>query len=154
LPDGLDPAEVRRPVWALRLPDGPVETIGFDRAAEIGLDPYALICPPDDYGECQQLGDTYLEQAEPPMLKVPSAALPGTWNLVVFGERVLAPYALDPLDPLLDVPGAPAAVDARALDEIVGLVRPLDQHAHAAYDAWRAGGSYELDEPQALSLAG
>jgi hypothetical protein len=57
------------------------------------------------------------------MLKTPSAALPGTWNLVVFGQRVLAPYTPEPLDRLLDVPGAPAAVDARALRELARIVR-------------------------------
>jgi hypothetical protein len=154
LPDGLDPAEIRRPVWALRLPDGPVETVGFDDAAEIGMDPYALVCPPGGYGECQELGDTFLEQEAPPMLRVPSAALPGTWNLIVFGQRVLAPYGPEPLDPLLDVPGAPAAMDACVLEEIVGMVRPLDQLAHAAYDASSQDKPYEFAEPQALSLGG
>jgi hypothetical protein len=154
LPVGLDPAEVRRPVWALRLPDAPVQTIGFEEAGEYGIDPYALVCPPEASGECQDLADVFQAQEDPPMLRVPSAALPGTWNLIVFGERVLAPYTPEPLDPLLDVPGAPAAVDARALDELVATVRPLDQVAHDAYDAWRAGDSYEFAEPQALSLGG
>jgi hypothetical protein len=72
----------------------------------------------------------------------------------VFGQRVLALYTPEPLDPLLDVPGAPAAVDGRALDELVALVRPLDRVAHDAYDAWSAGDPYEFAEPQALSLGG
>jgi hypothetical protein len=154
LPDGLDPAEIRRPVWALRLPDAPVQTLGFEQAAEWGIDPYDLVCPREGYAECQDLADTFLAQEEPPMLLVPSAALPGTWNLVVFGQRVLAPYTPEPFDSLLDVPGAPVAVGARALDELVALVRPLDQLAHAAYDAWSAGEPYEFVEPQALSLGG
>ena len=65
-----------------------------------------------------------------------------------------APYAPEPLDPLLDVPTAPAAVDARALEELVAMVRPLDQLAHAAYDAWSRGEPYDFAEPQALSLGG
>jgi len=154
LPDGLDPVEIRRPVWALRLPDAPVQTIGFDQASDWRIDPYSLVCPPEAYGECQDLADTFRGQENPPMLRVPSAALPGTWNLIVFGQRVLAPYAPEPLDPLLDVPGAPAAVDARALGELVALVRPLDQLAHHAYDAWSDGDPYEFAEPQALSLGG
>lgn len=124
MPDGLDPAEIRRPVWALRLPDGPVETIGFDESREWGIDPYALVCPPEGYGECQQLAGTFQAMEEPPMLRVPSAALPGSWNLIVFGQRILAPYTPEPVDPDLDVPGAPAAVDARALEELIGLIRP------------------------------
>jgi hypothetical protein len=154
LPVGLDPAEMRRPVWALRLPDAQVQTIGFDEAGEWGIDPYALVCPPEAYGECQDLADVFRAQEDPPMLRVPSAALPGTWNLIVFGERVLAPYMPEPLDPLLDVPGVPAAVDARALNELVALVRPLDQVAHDAYHAWSAGDSYAFAEPQAPSLGG
>lgn len=154
LPLGLDPSEIRRPVWALRLPEAPVQTIGFDEAEQWGIDPYSLVRPPGSYVECQELAGAFQAQLDPPMLRVPSAALPGTWNLIVFGERVLAPYAPEPLDPLLDVPGAPAAVDGRALDELVALVRPLDQLAHDAYDAWSAGDPYEFVEPHALSLGG
>jgi hypothetical protein len=154
LPDGSDPAELRLPVWALRLPDEPIETLGFDEASQYGLDPYALVCPPDGYEECQQVGAAMREERDPPMLRVPSAALPGTWNVVAFGERVLAPYLHEPLDPLLDVPGSLAAVGARALDELVSRVRPLDQAEHHAYDAWRADEEFEFVEPQALSLGG
>jgi hypothetical protein len=154
MPDGLDPAEIRRPVWALHLPDGPLETIGFDEANAWGIDPYALVCPPDGYGEGQHLADTVQAMEDPPMLRVPSAALPGTWNLIVFGQRVLAPYMPESLDTALDVPGAPAAADARALEELVGLIRPWDQLAHDAYDAWNAGETYEFVEPQALSRSG
>ena len=154
LPPGLDAREIRRPVWALRLPDEPVETLGFDEASAWGIDPYALVCPPDGYGACQELGRKLCGGSDAPMLRVPSAALPGTWNLIVFGERVLAPYVPEPVDPLLDVPGAPAAVDARALDELEALVRPLDQHSHAAYNAWQDGTPYAFAEPQALSLGG
>ena len=64
LPPGLAPTEIRRPVWAVRLPDGPVETVGFDEASEIHLDPYALVCPPEGYADCQQLGGTYIEQED------------------------------------------------------------------------------------------
>jgi hypothetical protein len=153
LPDGLDPAEIRRPVWALRLPDGPIETLGFQHAHDMGMDPFSLVCPPGGFAECQRLGDTFLEQDDPPMLRVPSAALPGTWNLIVFGQRVLAPYIPGPLD-RMDVPGAPAAVDARALTELLALVRPLDEPGHPALAAWQAGEEYEFAEPQMLSLGG
>ena len=151
LPHGLDPAEIRRPVWALRLPDGPIETVGFQEAHDLSMDPSSLVGPPAGYAECQRLADTFLEQHDPPMLRVPSAALPGTWNLIVFGQRVLAPYSPEPLD-RLDVPGAPAAVDARALSELLALVRPLDEPAHPALAAWEAGEEYEFTEPQALTL--
>lgn len=141
-------------MWALRLPDDPVETLGFDEAAAWGIDPYALVCPPEGYGGCQDLGREMSARSAAPMLRVPSAALPGTWNLILFGERVLAPYMADPVDPLLDVPGALAAVDARALEELEPLVRPLEQLSHSAYDAWQKGALYEFLEPQARSVGG
>lgn len=154
LPAGLGPEHLRVPVWALRLPDETVETLGFDQAAEWGIDAYALVCPPNAYGECQELADTFMAMEEPPVLRVPSAALPGTWNRIVFGQRVLAPYMPEPLDPLLDVPGAPVAASAGALEELIAMVRSLDDLPHAAYDAWIGGQEYEFEEPQTLSLGG
>jgi hypothetical protein len=154
LPTGMDPHDIRRPVWALRLPNGPVETLGFDEAAAYRIDPYALVCPPDGYRDCQALAAAMRQEHDPPMLRVPSAALPGTWNLIVFGERVLAPYLPDPIDPLLDIPGAPTSVGGRALDELVPMVRPLDQIQHDAYDAWQARAPFAFVEPGALSLGG
>ena len=147
VPDGMDPADVRRHVWALRLPDTPVTTIGFDEAAAMGIDPYSLVCPPDAYGECQDLGEAFLAMEEPPLLRVPSASLPGTWNVIAFGHRVIAPYMNEIVDPLVDVPGALTAVDARALQELIPMIRPLDELAHAAYAAWNDGRPYEFEDP-------
>jgi hypothetical protein len=154
LPRGLDPAEMHRPVWALRLPDDPIETLGFAEAEAWGLDPYDLVCPPERYGACQRIGEGLLAADDPPMLRAPSAALPGTWNLVVFGQRVVSPYDGDVADPLLDVPAAPLAVRARALEELIPLVRPLGELAHAAFDAWSDGSSFDFVEPQTFSLGG
>lgn len=154
LPAGLDAAEMRRPVWALRVADDSIEQLGFEEAGSWDLDPYDLVCPAEGYGACQALGARLLEAGDPPMLRVPSAALPGTWNLIVFGARVVAPYDGDPADPSLDVPAGTLAVDARALAELVPLVRPLGQLAHAAHDAWSEGSGYEFIDPLALSLGG
>jgi RES domain len=154
LPDGLDPRELRRPAWALGVPAGAVQAIGFDEAREWGLEPYDLVCPPVGYGACQAVGERLLAADEPPMLRVPSAALPGTWNLVVFGQRVVAPYDGEPADPTLDVPAAPTAARAQVLEELVPLVRPLDQLPHAAYDAWAAGRRFEFVQLATLSLGG
>jgi hypothetical protein len=154
MPEGLDPAEVRRPVWAMRLPDDPVTTIGFDEARDWGIEPYALVCPPAGYSECQDLGETFLAMDDPPMLRVPSASLAGTWNLIVFGERVLAPYMPEPVDSLLDVPGALAGIDARALAELIAMIRPLVEPSHAAYEPWERGEPYDFIEPSTLSLRG
>lgn len=141
-------------MWALRVAEEAITTLGFDEAADWGLDPYDLVCPPQGYERCQEVGKKLLSTAEPPMLRVPSAALPGTWNLIVFGLRVVAPYDGAVADPGLDVPAGPLAVDSRALEELVPLVRPLDDIAHAAHDAWASGQPFELVDPQTLSLGG
>jgi hypothetical protein len=156
VPDGLDPAHVRRHVWALQVPDEQITTLGFDEAAEWGIDPYALVCPPEGYWECQDLAETLLAKDEPPLLRVPSASLPGTWNVIAFGHRVIAPYMTAIVDPYMDVPGALTAVDARALQEVVPLIRPLGALDHAAYDAWHASRPYAFQDPPLplLSLGG
>lgn len=136
------------------MPEGPIETIGFGEASEWGLDPYDLVCPPAGYGACHEIGETLLAADHPPMLRVPSAALPGTWNLIVFGQRVVAPYDGEPVDPELDVPAAPLAVSARALEELIPLVRRLGELRHAAHDAWADGQPFHFVEPPTLSLGG
>jgi hypothetical protein len=141
-------------VWVLRIPGGSVQTIGFDEAREWGLDPYDLVCPPEGYGACQAVGERLMTADDPGMLRVPSAALPGTWNLVVFGPRVAAPYDGEPVDPTLDVAVAPIAARAQVLEELIPLVRPLGQPPHAAYDAWVDGRPFEFVEPPTLSLGG
>lgn len=153
-PPGTDPAHVRRAVWALRLPDGPAETIGFDQAAEWGLEPYSLVCPPEGYHQCQHLAETFLAMQDPPMLRVPSASLPGTWNLIAFGVRVAVPYMYEPVDPALDVPVSLMGVEARILKELAPLVRPLNALPHAAHDAWQNGEEFEFMEPITFSLGG
>lgn len=76
-------AELRPRPWVAQIPV-PVETphLTFDNAAEHGLSPEALV--DDDWRACQQ----WARDSDVEAVVVPSAALPGTENLVVFGPRV------------------------------------------------------------------
>jgi hypothetical protein len=68
--------------WAVHVPsDGLVEV------------PFADAWVADDYAACQNLADTLRDAGHAGAI-VPSAALPGTRNVVLFGGRVAAPYEL------------------------------------------------------------
>lgn len=131
-------------VWALRVVLERVRELTYDTAPELGLEPKALVA--DDWGPCQALGDRCREEpAMPDVLRVPSAALPGTRNLVLFGPRVAAPYLVEPLDEV-DIPSAVVADGARPLHTLPPLVRYRGE-PHAEYEAWRRGRSFVFDEP-------
>lgn len=79
---------------------------------------------------------------------VPSAALPGTSNLVLFGVRVLHPYLAEPVTPE-EVRTGHLTDGARPAAEVLRLVRWLGA-PHPALDEWLATGAYRtLDDPMA-----
>jgi hypothetical protein len=55
--------------------------------------PFADAWVDDDYTACHDLADAMRESGKAGMI-VPSAALPGTRNVVVFGGRIASPYDL------------------------------------------------------------
>lgn len=82
--------------WAVSIPD--------DGLVEI---PYAEAWVTDDYAACQDLADTLREAGHRGAI-VPSAALPGTRNVVLFGGRVTSPWLareLRPLEALASITG-------------------------------------------------
>lgn len=123
--------------WAaeLELPDDAVD-LTFDSAAGLGLAPEALV--DDDWSACQ----SWVETNRPPALLAPSAALPGTTNIVLYGPRVRSRYAVPPIDPATDVPCDPAAGHAVVLDDVLRCIRWRGD-SHAGLEAWRDG----LDPP-------
>lgn len=131
-----DVEELLLRVWAARLDvaDDILE-VTYDVAEALGLAPDALV--DDDHGRCQE----WAESLDVPAIVVPSAALPGTRNLVMFGERVRVPYSRAPVDPAVDVP-CDAVVDlGTGLRELHGSVR-WHGTDHAEYEAWRTGISF------------
>ena len=139
-----DAADLRQRVWAARLALPRVVDIDFSNAADYGLEPHHLVS--DDYGACQELGERCLKDPEMPRaLRVPSAALPGTLNLVIFGPRVLIPYAMDPIGE----EDAPASISAEQAEPPATLV-PLVRHFGAPHEglaAWEREEPFEFVEP-------
>jgi RES domain len=128
--------------WALRVELEELPRIGFAQAQAHGLRPGDLVS--DDLRACQRLANR-LRAGGAPGAIVPSAALPGTDNLVLFGARAAAPYRLDPRS-AVDVP---AAVTADRAGPPLGLLPRVRLHGmpHAALEAWRAGDDYRFVEP-------
>lgn len=142
-----DLVEIRSRLWAARLqlePDSIYE-ITFDSATESGMaNPGDLVG--DNHGACQSLG-AGLRTSGYRGLIAPSAALPGTSNLILFGPRALTPYLEDPPDPDLDIPTA-------LLTEHGGPPRSLLDFVchkgapHAGFTAWSRG-----EDPPSVGLA-
>ena len=145
----LEPAlALRLPVWAVRVTfseaDAPFE-LGFDAAAAdagpAAIAPAELVA--DDQRPCRRLADAIRHSPDAPKaLRVPSAVLPGTENLVIFGPRRMIGYEATPRR-VQQTPAAVAAVDGRALADLLPHVRHVGA-AHGAYDAWARGESYRL----------
>ena len=135
-------ALVRHRTWALRLdPDGLVR-IGFAEAAEHGLRP-ATSSPTT----CARAtgSPTGCAPRECRGAIVPSAALPGTDNVVLFGARAAAPYPVEPVS-RVDVPASLTADGGRPPLGILDRVRRRGAR-HALLEAWRAGEPFRFVEP-------
>src|SRR5262249_55826927 len=87
--------------WALEVPIDDLPEITVATAERCGITAEQLVG--DDYGPCQELAVTLRSQVEGVI--VPSAALPGTRNVVLFGPRVAAPYLTRPVSSL-DIPAS------------------------------------------------
>lgn len=143
---GLDTAAqlalVRHRTWALRPDLAGVVRIGFGEASDHGLRPGDLVS--DDVRACHRLADR-LRAAGTPGAIVPSAALPGTENVVLFGERAAAPYVLEPLSGI-DVPASLTADGGRPPLGLLDRVRRRGE-PHPELEAWRTGEPFRFTEP-------
>jgi hypothetical protein len=136
---------MRYPLWAIRvqLADPPLD-LSFDAAAGFGLDAKDLVS--DDHGPCRALAEAF-RAGGPAAFIAPSAALPGTSNLVVLEPRVLTSWSIEPIDDQ-DWPGSMAAQDGRCPEGLWDLVHYRDAGTvHPAFDEWSRGESYVLEEP-------
>jgi RES domain len=143
---GLRTAEqlalVRHRTWALRIDLAGLVRIGFADAPEHGLRPGDLVS--DDHRACRRLADRLRADRAPGAI-VPSAALPGTDGVVLFGERAAAPYLIEPLGDV-DVPASLTADGGRPPLGLLDRVRRRGA-PHPALEAWRAGEPYRFAEP-------
>lgn len=145
-------SELRLPVWALRIIlDVNPERIGFAEAASWGLSAEELVA--DDHSACRRLAEQLrTDAAAPKAIIVPSAALPGTESLVIFGARVRIGYLDSPIDEE-DVPLSLAALRARPPLGLESLIHPKSSPTdHPALDAWLSGDDFEFTEPATRHL--
>jgi RES domain-containing protein len=132
---------VRTRTWALSVEVNELVEISFENAREMGIAPEALVA--DDPAPCRELARR-LRRAHAGAI-VPSAALPGTRSIVLFGPRVAAPYLARTVSPL-DVAAGITAEGARPLAALIERVRFVGD-PHAALEAWRTGAGFRFAEP-------
>lgn len=136
--------ELRARVWVLRVHLSDLTPISFSNASEFGLEPGDLVA--DDYGACQEFADRCrMNDSLPRAIRVPSAALPGTENLVIFGSRVIAPYHLDPVEEI-DIPAGVVADGAHPLHTLINRIRYVGD-PHPQFEAWKEGADWSFEEP-------
>jgi hypothetical protein len=141
---------MRYPLWAFRLQlDREPPELTFGNAGDFEITPAELVA--DDHGPCRALAQRF-RGAGPTMFIAPSAALPGTRNLIVLEPRVLAPWDQVPLSEI-DWSGSLAAQDGRCPEGLWDLVHYRSTATkHAALQAWEDGEDYMFEEP-AVSVA-
>src|SRR5277367_257900 len=127
-----NPDDVVLNLWAAVVDvDDPIQ-VDFDDCARYGLTADELIG--DDYTPTQALADAIRNSGAAAMI-VPSAALPGTHNLILFGVRVLNPFLGEPLTPEA-VPTGHLTDAARPPVEVAPHVRWFGA-AHKAAEQWK-----------------
>jgi hypothetical protein len=137
---------MRYPLWALRLRfDEPPLELTFDNAPDFGLNAEDLVA--DDHTPCRTLAQTF-RNGGPSAFSAPSAALPGTKNLVVLEPHVLVSWNQIAIDEL-DWPGSLASQDGRCPEGLWGLVHyRATRRKHAGLEAWEDGDDLMFEEPQ------
>jgi hypothetical protein len=135
--------ELRPPTWAVRVGLAPADVvqISFDEPDPLSAEDLV----DDDLTACQDFAAALrADPAGPDAIIAPSAALPGTRNLILLGPRVLAPYLVDAIDPVIDISGAVTAVRGRAPLNLRELVHYRGADArHPGLTSWLAGDKLE-----------
>lgn len=134
-------------LWALRVDLDDLVHVDFDNAADFGLTAERLVSD-DDYSDCRDLA-VQLRRAGAFGLVTPSAALPGSQSVVLFGGRVLTRFS-HPAPDAEQVAGAMTADRSQPPVEILRLYRARGT-PHAGLAAWQRGEAYMLPEPVAYT---
>jgi hypothetical protein len=141
-----DPDNLVLNLWTALVEVDDVTRVDFDDCAKYGLTPDELVG--DDYARTHALADVVQGSGATAMM-VPSAALPGTHNLILFGVRVLNPFHCGPLTPE-EVPTGHLTDGARSPAEVAPHVRWFGA-PHKAAEQWKTSGTYDLfDDPTAM----
>ncbi len=140
-----NPDDVVLNLWTALIDLDDVTRVDFKDCGRYGLTPDELVG--DDYAPTQALADDVRGSGAVGMI-VPSAALPGTFNLALFGVRVLNPFLSQPLTPE-EIPTGHLTDGARSPAEVVPNVRWFGT-PHKALEQWKTTGNYDLfDDPMA-----
>lgn len=144
LRDPVELAERRLRIWALRVDLSKAAEVNFSNAGQFELDePEDLIA--DNHAACQALAERLRSDPRgPESIVVPSAALPGTDNLVILGERVQIPYSWEPISGV-DIPACVIAERSQPPPGIASLVRYVGD-PHPAFETWKSGRSYRFPD--------
>jgi RES domain-containing protein len=137
---------MRVPLWVfqLTLAADPVD-ISFDNVDAYSLDPEDLVA--DDQTACRALSEA-LYGLGIRSFTAPSAALPGTRNLVVLEAALDIDYHLEPLDPG-DWPAAMLAQDGRCPENLWDYVHYRGSGTpHPALQAWQDGEAFDFEQPE------
>ncbi|MGC1851148.1 MAG: RES family NAD+ phosphorylase [Solirubrobacterales bacterium] len=127
-------ALVRMPIWVAEVQVHWIADYGsFQKAEEAGFAPDALI--DDDFARCQEEGRR-LRRAGFQGILAPSAALPGSLNLTLFGPRIASTLQLRSLL-ASSIPAMKVAVGAPP-EGVVERVRQRGER-HSLYEEFRAG---------------
>lgn len=141
-----DPDDVLMNLWTAVVDIDDVTRVDFGDCETYGLTPDELVG--DDYTPTQALADVVRASGASAMT-VPSAALPGTNNLILFGVRVLHPFLFEPITPD-EIPTGHLTDAGRAPAEVKNHVRFFGA-PHKAVEQWKTAGSYDLfDDPAAI----
>jgi RES domain-containing protein len=139
----VDLATMRWRCWVMDVRLEDLTTIDFDSSTTFGIAADDLVA--DDWSACQLLAERRRAAGDPGII-VPSAALPGTRNVVLFGPRVASPFLLPPVDADIENPSAHAAEFSEPPAEIVNLIR-WHGEPHAGLHAWHAGEPFVFLDP-------
>ena len=134
---------IRWRCWAMEVRTDDLTVIDLDAAPAYGITPEELVG--DDWGPCQELADRRRAAGDRGLI-IPSAALPGTKNIVLFEPRVASPFLLPAVDPAVDSPTAHTAEQSVAPSEVVPLVRWIGD-PHSGLVAWRHGHDAPFVDP-------
>jgi hypothetical protein len=137
---------MRYPLWAIRAQvNGEPFELSFDNASEFNLRPQDLVG--DDQGPCREVARRFRDDGRH-AFRAPSAALPGTTNLIVLEPRVVAAFNQVPVDEI-DWPTSLASQDGRCPEGLWDLVNYRGTGSkHPALQAWELGEEFMFVEPE------
>jgi RES domain-containing protein len=143
LRDEAELTDRRLRLWAVKVDLSSSLEITFSNAERYGLRCDELTG--DDYGACRRFAETLRRDVSAPKtIIVPSAALPGTRNVVIFGERTAIPFNWQPLGPT-DLPAAIVAEASGAPHDIASHVRYRGE-TDPELEAWEEGRRYRFED--------